>query len=126
MTGITDIHAIQLPLIAQRSADGIGGHHGEGCRTAIQDGGVFGLGSYLDPAHSQIPEKMNQQKEDILNKGNQQQEELENDYNCQYINGIGEVEVLLTQDMLRERIRSIEQSYVELKTNFMTYLSSIL
>lgn len=37
-----------------------------------------------------------------------------------------DIDAFCTQDILRQRIRDIEKTYVELKCNFMTYLSTVL
>jgi hypothetical protein len=37
-----------------------------------------------------------------------------------------DVDTLCTQDILRDRIRAIEKNFIELKCNFMKYLSSLL
>lgn len=37
-----------------------------------------------------------------------------------------DIDAFCTQDILRDRIRNIEKSYLEMKCNFMSYLSTIL
>lgn len=39
---------------------------------------------------------------------------------------VNDIDAFCTQDILRQRIRDIEKTYVELKCNFMTYLSTVL
>ena len=63
--------------------------------------------------------EFNQLKEEI----NKQQARLCED--CK-TDRLEDINAFCTQDILRERIRAIEKSYVELKCNFMAYLSTIL
>lgn len=37
-----------------------------------------------------------------------------------------DIDTLCTQDILRERIKEIEKNYIDLKCNFMNYLSTLL
>ena len=53
----------------------------------------------------------------------QQQQRLSLDCENDIVN---DIDAFCTQDILRERIRDIEKTYVELKCNFMNYLSTIL
>lgn len=66
-----------------------------------------------------------QQKEMKLLNGEigEQQKRLSKECEVDTDNGI---EAYCTQDILRERIRDIEKTYVELKCNLMTYLSTVL
>jgi hypothetical protein len=41
-------------------------------------------------------------------------------------NSIYDTHALCSQDILRDRIRDVEKNYVELKCNFMKYLSTVL
>ena len=37
-----------------------------------------------------------------------------------------DIEAFCTEDILRERIRDIEKNYIELKTDFMKYMSAVI
>jgi hypothetical protein len=52
-----------------------------------------------------------------------QQKRLANDCDADIEN---DIDAFCTQDILRQRIRDIEKTYLELKCNFMTYLSTVL
>jgi hypothetical protein len=52
-----------------------------------------------------------------------QQKRLANDCDTDIEN---DIDAFCTQDILRQRIRDIEKTYLELKCNFMTYLSTVL
>lgn len=59
-----------------------------------------------------------------LNKAlNMQQKRLAEDSIC---NLTYDTQALCSQDILRDRIKDAEKNYVELKCNFMKYLSSVL
>ena len=63
--------------------------------------------------------EFNQLKEDIIKQQARLCEDCKTD--C-----MEDINAFCTQDILRERIRAIEKSYVELKCNFMAYLSTVL
>ena len=52
----------------------------------------------------------------------QQQKRLEEDYKS---NVLFDIEAFLIQDILRERIKSIEKLFIDLKCNFMNYLATV-
>jgi len=37
-----------------------------------------------------------------------------------------DIDTLCTQDILRDRIKAVEKSYIDLKCNFMNYISTLL
>jgi endo-1,4-beta-D-glucanase Y len=66
------------------------------------------------------------QKEDILLLNNEldvQQQRLQNDSK---LNAVYDTQALCFQDILRDRIKNVEKNYVDLKCNFMKYLSTVL
>lgn len=54
-----------------------------------------------------------------------QQERLEKDCENETENKY-DFDTLCTQEILRERIKAIEKNYIDLKCNFMNYLSTLL
>ena len=68
--------------------------------------------------------EMKRKEMDLLNEDlDEQQKRLAIDCESEINN---DIDTFCTQDILRQRIRDIEKTYVELKCNFMTYLSTIL
>ncbi len=69
-------------------------------------------------------ELMTQEKEigKLTNDLEAQQQRLTKDWegNIQY-----DIDSFCTQDILRDRIKAIEKSYIDLKCNFMNYLANI-
>ena len=69
-------------------------------------------------------ELMTQEKEigKLTNDLEAQQQRLTKDWegNIQY-----DIDSFCTQDILRDRIKAIEKSYIDLKCNFMNYLATI-
>ena len=55
-----------------------------------------------------------------------QQERLQRISTMDKTEVMDDIDAFFTQDILRERIRNIEKSYLEMKCNFMSYLSTIL
>ena len=55
-----------------------------------------------------------------------QQERLQRISTMDKTEVMDDIDAFCTQDILRERIRNIEKSYLEMKCNFMSYLSTIL
>jgi uncharacterized UPF0160 family protein len=70
-----------------------------------------------------------QQQQNIMKEVNaaltDQQKRL-NGANSQIKGEEDEIDMLCRQDILREKIKEVEKKYLELKCNFMTYLSSVL
>ena len=62
--------------------------------------------------------KMNQLEDDLL----LQQQRLQKNFELQHVD---DIESFCMQDILRERIKEIEKAYVELKCNFLNYVSNI-
>jgi hypothetical protein len=53
----------------------------------------------------------------------EQQQRLAKD--CE-LKSLYDIDAFCTQDILRERIKAIEKTYIDLKCNFMNYLSTLL
>ena len=62
--------------------------------------------------------QLNQLNADLIT----QQERLDLDCKTE----VEDIDAYCVQDLLRERIRTVERAYLELKCNFMGYLSAIL
>jgi len=62
--------------------------------------------------------KMNEMEEELV----QQQRRLEKNGTLQHED---DIESFCMQDVLRERIKEIEKTYIELKCNFLNYVSNI-